>query len=89
VGGIAPFYIVPLEPFGARTQCPDDAAILTLRRNQAKAMTIDDKRRGLAGAAGHCSDLRKPEGLPGGGRCGGGEAAGALAPRQDAGRVPF
>jgi hypothetical protein len=30
-----------------------------------------------------------PEGFPGGGRCGGGEAAGALPPRQDAGRVPF
>lgn len=30
-----------------------------------------------------------PKGFPGGGRCGGGEAAGALAPRQDAGRVPF
>ncbi len=43
----------------------------------------------MAGADGHCSDLRKPEGLPGGGRCGGGEAAGALPPRQDAGRVPF
>jgi hypothetical protein len=30
-----------------------------------------------------------PKGFPGGGKCGGGEAAGALAPRQDAGRVPF
>ena len=30
-----------------------------------------------------------PKGFPGGGRCGGGEAAGALPPRQDAGRVPF
>ena len=30
-----------------------------------------------------------PKGFPGGGRCGDGEAAGALPPRQDAGRVPF
>jgi len=30
-----------------------------------------------------------PKGFPGGDRCGGGEAAGTLTPRQDAGRVPF
>ncbi len=29
-------------------------------------MTINDKRRDLAGADGHCGDLRKPEGLSGG-----------------------
>ncbi len=28
-------------------------------------MTINDKRRGMAGADGHCGDLRKPEGLSG------------------------
>jgi hypothetical protein len=31
-GGIAPFYIVSLKPFGTRLQCPDDAAAETMRR---------------------------------------------------------
>ena len=56
---------VYLRPVGTRPQCPDDAAILTLRRNQDKAITINDKSRALAGSAGHCGDLRKPEGLSG------------------------
>jgi len=33
------------------------------------------------------STCGSPKGFPGGGRCGGGEAAVALPPRQDAGRV--
>lgn len=41
---------------------------------------------GQLGIAATCGS---PKGFPGGGRCGGGEAAGALAPRQDAGRVFF
>ncbi|MEW6709418.1 MAG: hypothetical protein AB1403_06280 [Candidatus Riflebacteria bacterium] len=35
--------------------------------------------RDMAGADGHCGDLRKPEGLPGGGQVRGGGAAAALA----------
>jgi len=34
LGGIAPFYTVPLEPFGTRPQCPDDAATGALRRKK-------------------------------------------------------
>lgn len=34
VGGIAPFYRVSLEPFGTRTQCPDDAATETMKRKE-------------------------------------------------------
>ena len=30
VGGIAPFYTVPLKPVGTRPQCPDDAATETV-----------------------------------------------------------
>jgi len=34
VGGIAPFYTVSLKPFGARPQCPDDAATETMMRKK-------------------------------------------------------
>lgn len=89
MGGIAPFLTVSSETFSARPQCPDEPATEVLRRKRAGVMTINDNSRDLAGAAGHCSDPRKPEGLSGRWQVRGGEAAAALTPRQDAGRVPF
>jgi len=49
-------------------------------------MTVAEAEPGRLGIAATCGS---PKGFPGGGRCGGGEAAGTLTPRQDAGRVPF
>jgi len=49
-------------------------------------MTTTETRPGQLGIAATCGSQK---GFPGGGGCGGGEAAGALPPRQDAGRVPF
>ncbi len=49
-------------------------------------MTVAEAEPGRLGIAATCGS---PKGFPGGGRCGGGEAAGTLPPRQDAGRVPF
>jgi hypothetical protein len=46
-------------------------------------------RRIRAGFGGELGRKLTPKGFPGGGKCGGGEAAGTLPPRQDAGRVPF
>ena len=34
VGGIAPFYTVPLKPLGTRPQCPDGAATETMMRKK-------------------------------------------------------
>ena len=63
VGEIAPFYTGSLKPFGTRPQCPDGTAAGASRG--VGRMTINDKSRGMAGADGHCGDLRKPEGLSG------------------------
>ena len=49
-------------------------------------MTTAETWPGQLDIAATCGSQK---GFPGGGGCGGGEAAGTLPPRQDAGRVPF